>query len=232
MNMKSLQKAKHKLYEQKEIEELTNKILKEISENSDMNIGDLIRITNKRVERRLKETEGLLWHYRLNHASLSQMRLMKLDMPELKKVVLGNDIKNCLHCRLAKAKRLPFDQERTRATRILEKVHSDTLGPINPCGFRTAHKYIITFKDDYSRYGEAYTMFDKTQVDIALHKFLQKLRLLSSFDYKPVEHLINRNEGRQVSCKNGNRVQDCRNEEIIAGGGDYFRSLSPSYATT
>jgi len=128
---------------------------------------------------------------------------MKLDMPELKNVVLGNDIKNCLHCRLAKAKRLPFDQECTRATRILEKVHSDMLGPINPCGFRTAHKYIITFKDDYSRYAEAYTMFDKTQVDIALRKYLQKLRMLLSFDYKPVEHLINRNEGRQVSCKNG-----------------------------
>jgi len=73
INTKSLQKAKHKLYERKEIEVLTNKILKEISENSEMNIGDLIRITNKRVERRLKETEGLLWHYRLNHASLSEM---------------------------------------------------------------------------------------------------------------------------------------------------------------
>ena len=38
-----------------------------------MNSNDIINITDDRVKRRLKETEGLLLDYRLNHASYSQM---------------------------------------------------------------------------------------------------------------------------------------------------------------
>lgn len=101
---------------------ITEDITQEITTQSEMNIPDLININNKHVERQLRETEGLLWHYRLNHPSLSQMHYLKQEMPELKNVVLHDDIKHCIHCRLAKAKKLPFGEERTPATRILEKV--------------------------------------------------------------------------------------------------------------
>ena len=86
-------------------------LLEQIRSNSQMNSSDLINISDQRVLRRLKESEGLLWHYRLNHASQSQMRLMKLDMPELENVVLHDDIKHCLYCKLAKAKKLPFKKK-------------------------------------------------------------------------------------------------------------------------
>ena len=128
---------------------------------------------------------------------------MKQDMPELKNVVLHDDIKHCIHCRLAKAKKLPFNEERTRATKILEKVHSDTLGPITPCAYRTGNKYIVTFTDDFSRYAQCYTMFDKTQAHIALEKFLTHLRELLQFDYRPIEHMQSNKEGTTLTCRNG-----------------------------
>ena len=168
-----------------------------------MSIKDLKNISNCRVQRRLKESEGLLWHYCLNLASLSQMRYMKLDMPELSKVILHDDIKHCIYCKLAKAKKQPFNESRQRATGILEKVHSDTLGPITPCTFRSAHKYIVIFTNDYSRYAEGYSMYDKMQVDVALRKFLLCMRELLGYDYQPIAHLANRNEGPQYTCANG-----------------------------
>jgi len=144
----TITKSKDRQIQTKKDPDKAVRVLEEVGKNSEMNLKDLININNQRVIRRLRESEGLLWHYRLNHASLSQMRDMKQDMPELKDVVLHDDIKHCIHCRLAKAKKLPFTEERTRATRILEKVHSDTLGPITPCAFCTGHKYIMIFDEE------------------------------------------------------------------------------------
>ena len=90
-------KAKTKITKNRKTEIPMEKVLNQIKLNSEMNLKDILSITDQRVIKRLKETEGLLWHYPLNHASYSQMQLMKLDMPELKKVTLHDDIKNCLY---------------------------------------------------------------------------------------------------------------------------------------
>ena len=198
----SISKAKNRSKINKSNNIPIDKVLQQIKLDSEMNPSDLINISNERVKRRLKESEGLLWHYRLNHSSYSQMALMKLDMPELQKVTLHDDIKNCLHCRLAKAKKLPFNKVRTQATRILEVIHTDTAGPITPSAYRTGHKYFVTFTDGYSRYAEAYSMYDKTEAHVALAKYLERMREILSFDYQPIKTLQNLKEGRPFTCVN------------------------------
>ena len=55
----------------------------------------------------------------------------------------------CEACALGKAHRLPFPNNKTTATSILDLVHSDVCGPLpQSIGGK---RYFVTFTDDHSR---------------------------------------------------------------------------------
>ncbi len=69
-------------------------------------------------------------------------------IPEMKGVKLTSEIIDCEACKLAKAKRKPVSETRTRATAHLVRVHSDLMGPLKSASRKSGAKYIVTFTDD------------------------------------------------------------------------------------
>ncbi|KAF2890896.1 hypothetical protein ILUMI_15277, partial [Ignelater luminosus] len=57
---------------------------------------------------------------------------------------------------------VPHVKPRTRATRILQLIHSDVMGPISPTSY-DSKRYVVTFIDDWSHFTAAYIMKYKSE---------------------------------------------------------------------
>ncbi|UYV61480.1 hypothetical protein LAZ67_1005005, partial [Cordylochernes scorpioides] len=105
------------------------------------------------------------WHRKLGHIGMQNLRKLEslVDGMELNKLEKQeNDV--CEICIMAKQTRKSFGNERSRATRPLEIVHTDLCGPIEPLTHDNK-KYIMTFLDDYTHFcyvysGNGYRLWD------------------------------------------------------------------------
>lgn len=101
-----------------------------------------------------------IWHNRLGHASVEKMK-------ELKKRGLinceteGQEIL-CEPCIKGRQTRLPFNNKHQETKRLLELIHSDLCGPINPATHNNK-KYMLTFLDDYSHFVVVYLLEKKSE---------------------------------------------------------------------
>jgi len=107
--------------------------------------------------------DAYLWHKRLGHIS-------KNNLKELSKLVDGLDInpvdlnwESCEICVEGKQTKLPHKQERVRAKRPLQLVHSDLMGPITPES-HDDKRYILTFIDDFTHFTAVYLLKTKSEV--------------------------------------------------------------------
>jgi len=92
-----------------------------------------------------------LWHFRYGHLNFSGLKtLQQEDMViSLPKIHFPSQI--CEECVVRKQHCSQFPQGKSwRAKHILELVHSDICGPINPSSNR-GKRYLITFIDDFTR---------------------------------------------------------------------------------
>lgn len=109
-----------------------------------------------------------LWHRRLGHMSnhnLSNVRSAThgMDFHDPK------NIKACATCAKGKHPRAPFNHTGTRATELLELIHSDICGPMQTESL--GHKkYFISFIDDFTRKATVYVIRNKSE---AIEKFQQ-----------------------------------------------------------
>jgi len=67
----------------------------------------------------------------------------------------------CPECAITKMKKLPHNGKPPKATRILEKIHSDIIGPI-PKSIM-GYQYVLTFIDEYSRKGWTFLLKSKAE---------------------------------------------------------------------
>lgn len=116
-----------------------------------------------------------VWHKRLGHLSNGVLSKMVTD-----EMVLGLHIDGALQpedacdaCFEGKQARLPFEQSTSRATRVLELVHSDLSGKMQVRTIGGA-RYFLTMLDDYSRYSEVVCVAHKSDVPEALLAILRK----------------------------------------------------------
>jgi hypothetical protein len=116
-----------------------------------------------------------LWHYRFGHLNFSGLKTL-----QKKEMVRGlpqiNDPSNvCEECVTAKQHRESFPKESTwRANHILQLVHSDICGPLNPTS--NSHKrYFITFTDDFSRKTWVYFLVEKSETIEVFKRFKAKV---------------------------------------------------------
>lgn len=129
-----------------------------------------------------------LWHQRLAHVSSAGIKSMA-DRGVVQGVNFSStDTKDCIGCIVGKGHRTPIPKASpSRASQILELVHSDVLGPIEVPSVGGS-RYVITFIDDHSNWTTVYTMhrksesldrFKKFKVDAERHtnKVLQKLHV-------------------------------------------------------
>lgn len=121
-----------------------------------------------------------VWHRRLGH--IGSQRLLQLckivdGIGELK--CINNSV--CDICVQGKHAKTPFGGSRIRATRPLERIHTDLCGPIAPTGLRGV-KYILTFIDDYSHFTVMFGLVRKTEVYQFFREF--EARVTNRFSLK------------------------------------------------
>jgi len=104
-----------------------------------------------------------VWHFHYGHLSYSGLRtLLDLDMvkgmPSFK-----SPTQLCEHYRKGKHQTDSFPrQSRWRASQLLQLIHSDICGPINPTS-NGNKRYILTFIDDLSRKVWVYFLVEKSE---------------------------------------------------------------------
>lgn len=107
-------------------------------------------------------TDIVTWHKRMAHLNIA-------DVKRLEVCADGITIRNkeidavCKSCCEGKQTRLPFPQSGSRASTLLEIIHTDLCGPMETPSVAGA-RYFVTFIDDYSR--KVYVYFLKNKMDI------------------------------------------------------------------
>jgi hypothetical protein len=117
----------------------------------------------------------VLWHQRLGHLGVQNVKLL-----QSKNLVVGVDLGDacelpfCEGCVAGKLHRLPFPRgESTRASTLLEIVHSDLCGPMRSESLGGA-RYVLTFIDDKSRKVFCYFLKSKSEV-------LERFKIFKAF---------------------------------------------------
>ena len=142
-----------------------------------------------------------LWHSRLAHLGWHQLRrLLSSDL------VTGTQATGrfppapeCDTCLEGKMHRHPFSAATPRATRPLERVCTDLMGPLSPSVFR--HKYIMVIVDEYTRYAWVFFLKQKSHASQRIKDF---------FAY------AQRQFGRTISCIRSDRGGEFLSEELLS----------------
>ena len=166
---------------------LNRKILNLEDINSTNEINDLQKIEESELLKinSVKLNEGLLWHYRLGHPSIKYLNEYKKRNDFLQNVKFNPELINsCEVCKLAKMKRLPFENNRKRYKNPLQLINADIMGPINPLSFAGNFKYILVTVDDATRYAKTYYLKNKSEAGDKLEKFISHVRNLIGYNAK------------------------------------------------
>ncbi|KAK3907118.1 Copia protein [Frankliniella fusca] len=106
-------------------------------------------------------SEADLWHRRLGHPGKSYLKQVCKMVDGVGNIGDGNGL--CEICVEGKQVKLPFHGTRERATRPLERVHSDLCGPIAPTAYNGV-RYFLTFLDDFTHFAVVYGLKEKSEV--------------------------------------------------------------------
>ena len=81
-------------------------------------------------------------------------------------------------------KALKFDNDRTRASNSLQKIHADIIGQIKPQSFPGNMKYILVILDDFSRYAKTYYLQNKSEAGDGLESFIKHVSNIIGYNAK------------------------------------------------
>ena len=117
------------------------------------------------------EDEGYLWHCRYGHLGFKGLQTLDLKRMVTALPHLKSSTKTCRDCLVGKQHRESFPSHSTwRANHILQLVHADICGPINP-EFNSGKRYFLTLTDDFSRKTWVYFLTAKSEALGAFKSF-------------------------------------------------------------
>ena len=103
----------------------------------------------------INDQSKLLWHKRLGHFYLYNINnYLKLNN-------IKQDDCICYDCKIANLRKSPFNGETPKATKLLETIHSDIVGPLESS--YSNKNYFITFIDEFSRKSWIFLLKDKSE---------------------------------------------------------------------
>lgn len=126
-------------------------------------------------------SEAMLWHLRLGHASKQYLLALAKDngkVMNFNEISKDTTIQNCKACLQANSVRLSFNKIRARASKPLQIIHADTMGPISPLSHPNKFKFVLVLIDDATRAALAFPMRSKTEVPEHLESFIRSMRNL------------------------------------------------------
>jgi Pol polyprotein/integrase-like protein len=105
-------------------------------------------------------------HQRFAHAGITTIKHIYKDVKD--------DIPHCIGCQMGDAKQQISRDKQKYSAKPMEKIHVDTIGPIEPRG-SDGSLYIMTITDDHSRSVWAFALLSKIQAATALRDFLNRM---------------------------------------------------------
>lgn len=146
-----------------------------------------------------------LWHQRMGHLNVSDLAKLRNGMGIGVNFNEPTDNPTCVTCLEGKQTRKPFNTKGTRATEILELVHSDLCGPMETNSFGGA-RYFYTFIDDLTRM--VFVYFLKTK-DLAEEVFKNFKAYVENQSNKRIKTLRSDNGGEYISKSFENYLKNC-----------------------
>ncbi len=135
-----------------------------------------IKIINKNNNCIMNTEDDNLWHRRLGH--FYHKDLSKFVKEHTTSHINNNN--NCITCGISKMKSLPHNRVTPKATKPLDVIHSDIIGPFPESFF--GFKFVITFIDEFSRKAWVFTMKRKSDaIDIIINFFKYLNNLFQNF---------------------------------------------------
>lgn len=149
-----------------------------------LNLAVPMQANIARSERTLEE-----WHKVLGHPDVNEIKnLAKKGCTVGFKIVSeqANSGERCGECQQGKCTHVPHPtSRRERAKEVLERVHVDLVGPIDPPSI-AGSKYFMLVRDEYSAYMHVFFLASKTQVLHAMRKYLNVASIQSQRKVKIV----------------------------------------------
>lgn len=112
------------------------------------------------------DEDTYMWHQRMGHLNFTDLSKIP-NCADGVKLSPKKDNTVCITCLEGKQTRKPFPHDGSRASSLLELIHSDVCGPMQNVSVGGS-RYFVTFIDDYSRKVYVYFMENKAEV---LEKF-------------------------------------------------------------
>ena len=99
----------------------------------------------------VKLTEKEKWHRTLGHVNFQYLnKLVKDKFVDGLPDKLENNVMKCTNCIQSKMANVPFENERSKTSEILELIHTDSNGPHRTTG-SDGENFFLSFIDDYSK---------------------------------------------------------------------------------
>ncbi|KAF5097937.1 hypothetical protein D0Z03_000412 [Geotrichum reessii] len=138
------------------------------------------------------------WHQRLAHASKGVLSKIKanlgLDSKSIDEASLHPECKVCIQ---GKSTMAPFHDSTNRATRPLERLHTDVSGP-KPIANIDGSKYFVTIIDEYTRYTFVELIKTKGEVKTVLIDFINRVENYFSYENYKVSSIRSDNGGEYI----------------------------------
>lgn len=167
------------------------------------------------VNSSVKMTKKEKLHRTLGHVNFNYLdRLCKYKLIEGSPKNLESDYFKCAICIKNKMHNIPFENNRTRATEILQLVHTDLNGPHRNTGY-DGSKYFLTFIDDFSKCTLIFTIKNKSEV---YRCFLEYINLVANLTGKKI---------KKLRCDNGREYINNDVTNLIREKGIYIEPCPP-----
>lgn len=166
--------------------------------------ASMVEMTNK------EKLHRILGH--TNFRDLSYMCNLKLanGLPER----IGNEFIKCEICLMNKMTNLKFDNNRRKANKILEIIHTDVHGPVTQTGYQ-GERYFVSFIDDFSKIAVVYCIKQKSEV---FEYFTQYVKLMENQTGTKI---------KEIRCDNGREYINKDFYSFAKREGIYLRASPP-----
>lgn len=152
------------------------------------------------------------WHKAMGHPDIAQIKNMVNNKCVTGlEIVKENQLERCGDCQLGKGHHLSHpSSRRERATEVLERVHVDLAGPIEPASL-SGSKYFMLIKDEFSGYMFVYFMATKSHVYQKIEQFVKEASITTQKRVKIIRSdngLEFKNQGMTVLCAKEGIIQE------------------------
>lgn len=176
------------------------------------------------------KNNSTLWHRRMGHLNLQDLAKLKNATSGIN-FVLSTDNGPCMNCLKGKQSRSSFPKNGSRASKMLELIHSDLCGPMEEDSMGGA-RHFVTFIDDFTRKVFVYFLDSKTNI----RAFFEELKnMVENQTGNKIQHIQPRS-ARIVDDLPGNTIKILRTdngtEYVNKDLAKFLRQCGIRYQTT